>query len=79
MSRHCARPGCNQNSVATLAYDYAARTVWIDDVAPESHPATYDLCLRHATNLRVPLGWQLRDRRATRAEAVRLPGIAHAS
>lgn len=79
MSRQCARPGCPETAVATLAYEYASRTVWLDDVAPEGHPSTYDLCPRHSNNLRVPLGWQMRDRRVGRAEAVHLPGIAHAS
>lgn len=79
MSRQCARPGCTDHAVSTLAYEYASRTVWLDLVAHESHPSTYDLCPRHANNLRVPLGWQLRDRRPVHTEAVHLPGIAHAS
>ena len=78
MSRQCARPGCPEWAIATLAYDYGSRTVWLDDVADEGHPSTYDLCPRHANTLRVPLGWQLRDRRATTAHAVALPGISQA-
>jgi hypothetical protein len=63
MTRLCARPGCNDHASSTLAYDYAQRTVWLDDVAHEGHPSTYDLCKRHANSLCVPMGWQLRDRR----------------
>ena len=49
--------------MATLAYDQRSQTAWLDGVAIEAHPATYDLCLRHADALSVPLGWHLRDRR----------------
>ena len=65
MSRQCARPGCRDFAAATFAYDYAGRTVWLDDVADEAHPSTYDLCRRHATSMTVPQGWQLRDRRSS--------------
>lgn len=63
MSRQCDRPGCVDPAQATLGYDYAAGTAWIDDVADEAHPATYDLCRRHAEGASVPVGWKLRDRR----------------
>jgi hypothetical protein len=33
------------------------------DLTEEPHPSTYDMCRRHANALRVPVGWQLRDRR----------------
>lgn len=65
MTRHCARPGCSDHAVATFAYEYAARTVWLEDVADEPHPSTYDLCRRHATSMSVPNGWQLSDRRSS--------------
>jgi hypothetical protein len=57
--------GCRDFAAATFAYDYAARTVWLDDVADEAHPSTYDLCRRHATSMTVPQAWQLRDRRSS--------------
>jgi hypothetical protein len=63
MRRHCDRPGCCDPASATLGYDQRTQTVWLDDVAGEDHPATYDLCRRHADALSVPLGWHLRDRR----------------
>jgi hypothetical protein len=50
-------------AVATLAYNHGEATAWLDDLAAESHPSTYDLCRRHASQLAVPRGWELRDRR----------------
>ncbi len=67
MSRVCARPGCAEPAVATLTYDYASRSGWLDPLADERHPMTYDLCVAHAGALTVPRGWDLQDRRpATR-------------
>jgi len=63
MSRACARPGCSEQSVATLTYDYRGRAVWLDRLSVEPHPMTHDLCDRHASNLSVPRGWGLQDRR----------------
>ena len=67
MQRHCARPGCATTASATLTYDYAAGTVWIDVLSDEAHPMTHDMCARHADSLRVPRGWLLQDRRVTPA------------
>jgi Protein of unknown function (DUF3499) len=64
MTRRCARPGCGDSATATLSYRYATSTVWLDDVAPEPDPSTYDLCRRHAAGLTVPHGWTLTDGRA---------------
>ena len=63
MTRLCDRPGCGDGVEATLAYEYSSRTVWLDDAAPAAHPATYDLCRRHAENLSAPMGWRVQDRR----------------
>lgn len=63
MSRSCARPTCGDPATATLAYDYRGATVWVDDLAPDDHPMTHDLCTRHADRLSVPHGWRLEDRR----------------
>ena len=63
MSRHCAKPGCNALAHATLTYDYANRTAWVERLAEEDHPMTHDLCERHANGLSVPKGWRLEDRR----------------
>ena len=69
MTRQCARPGCGEPAIATLSYHYAASTVWLDDVAPEPDPSTYDLCRRHAAGLTVPNGWRLNDQQGALAEA----------
>ncbi len=64
MSRSCARPGCGNEAVATLSYAYADGLVVLEDLAAEAHPMVHDLCRTHASGLRVPLGWELRDDRA---------------
>jgi hypothetical protein len=48
MTRQCNRSGCCEGAAATLGYDYAERTAWLVDATTEAHPATYDLCHRHA-------------------------------
>jgi hypothetical protein len=62
-SRSCAKPGCNTTASATLTYDYANRTAWVERLHDEHHPMRYDLCAAHADHLRVPNGWALQDRR----------------
>lgn len=61
MTRQCARPGCADAATSTFGFDYADQTVWLVDLRAEAHPATYDLCHRHAATLSVPHGWELRD------------------
>lgn len=65
--RLCSRPACAEPATATLSYDYAGRTVWLDDLEPERPPSTYDLCPRHADRLGVPMGWRREDRRVIRS------------
>jgi hypothetical protein len=62
-SRTCAKPSCSVSATATLMYDYAGQTVWLEPLNPEAHPMRYDLCTEHADNLRVPKGWILQDQR----------------
>ena len=62
-SRTCAKPGCNTSATATLTYDYANRTAWVERLNDEAHPMRYDLCSDHADGLRVPQGWVREDRR----------------
>ena len=64
MRRSCARPACGGLATATLSYDYANATVWLEALAAEAHPMVHDLCDRHAARLSVPQGWELVDRRA---------------
>ena len=61
--RLCARPGCGEAATATLSFQYASSTVWLDDLGPKE-PATIDLCGRHADRLAAPKGWTGHDRRA---------------
>ena len=63
MTRQCNRSACGETAAATLGYDYAGRTAWLVDITDAPHPATYDLCHRHADALIVPMGWELHDRR----------------
>lgn len=62
-SRICAKPGCHTGATATLTYDYAGRTAWVELLDSEAHPMAYDLCTDHADGLKVPKGWALSDRR----------------
>lgn len=48
-----------------MSYDYASRTVWVDDLHPDHDPNTYDLCPAHADRLGVPQGWNHTERRVT--------------
>lgn len=76
MRRSCSRPGCAAQAAATFSYDYGSSTVWLDDLAPEAHPATYDLCAPHAGRLAPPRGWQLADRRTQRLADHRFGALA---
>jgi hypothetical protein len=60
--------------VATLTYDYQARVTWLDVLAGDPHPMSYDLCAGHAGAMTVPMGWRLEDRRDRREGA---GGAAH--
>ena len=48
-----------------MSYDYASRTVWVDDLATDVDPNRYDLCPTHADRQGVPQGWNRTDRRVT--------------
>lgn len=61
--RLCARPGCAEVAEATMTYDYASRSAWIDRLDEDESPAGYDLCNDHAARLGVPSGWTRSDRR----------------
>jgi len=69
-SRTCAKPGCTSTAAATLTYHYGNRTVWLENLAAESHPMQYDLCGEHADHLRAPMGWTVEDRRIRYPAAV---------
>lgn len=69
VTRSCARPGCSRTAVATLSYEYARGLVVLDDLADDPHPMVHDLCGSHAEGLKVPLRWELADRRSSSATA----------
>lgn len=66
MARQCSRTGCAAPADATLTYQYGRSFVWLDDLAADRDPHSYDLCQRHAARLSVPNGWRLEDRRSGR-------------
>lgn len=60
----CVRPTCGAPAEASLHYDYAQRTAWLDDLGPGPLvPGAWALCGAHADGLRVPDGWTLLDNR----------------
>lgn len=65
MARFCVRPDCSAAASATMTYDYASRTVWVDDLSDDGHLSGYDLCVVHADGLRVPQGWSRTERRVS--------------
>lgn len=79
MTRQCNRNGCCDAAAATLGYDYSARMAWLVDATAEPHPATYDLCHRHADGLNVPMGWELHDQRRVVAPLFDFGSAAQAS
>jgi hypothetical protein len=73
--RCCARPDCSGDAVASLGYDYRARTVWLD-ACLDPDPSRHDLCQGHADRLRVPTGWRLHDRRGAVPDSLAMPAPA---
>ncbi|MCB1030788.1 MAG: DUF3499 family protein [Acidimicrobiales bacterium] len=65
MRRGCARPACAEPATVTLSYGYGSATVWLEELTPEGHPMTHDLCERHAARTVAPRGWTLVDLRGT--------------
>jgi hypothetical protein len=61
--RLCARPECGRSATSSLTYHYDSGSVWVDPLAAERDPSSYDLCEMHASRVRVPHGWNLVDRR----------------
>lgn len=63
MARHCSRSGCTHEAVATLSFQYARSTAWLDELTEVREPHCYDLCENHARRTTPPSGWRLEDRR----------------
>lgn len=47
-----------------MSYDYGRRAVWIDRLAAEPDPHSYELCQTCADRTSAPRGWVLTDLRA---------------
>lgn len=70
-ARPCARPGCPAPARSTLSFRYDTREAWLESLADESSPATYDLCGPHASRTRPPHGWSLVDKRPDEPDTAR--------
>jgi hypothetical protein len=58
----CAR--CNDPAQVAMAFDYAERRVWLDDLGPGfDRFVEIPLCELHAARLTPPMGWELMDGR----------------
>jgi hypothetical protein len=76
--RRCVRPECRSDAAATMTYDYAQRTAWIDTLlAPGS--GGYALCIVHADTLKVPHGWQRCDLRSSTLPGLEFAGLVSRS
>ena len=63
MARKCSRQLCRETPTITLTYQYGRAIVWIDDLAEDADPHSYDLCERHGKRITPPSRWRLEDRR----------------
>jgi hypothetical protein len=62
--RTCSKPGCSEQALYTMAFDYRRAEVWLCDLWAESGPGSYDLCKVHAERLCAPSGWSYVDKRS---------------
>ena len=62
-SHLCVRPDCSAPADVALRYDYAERTVWLEQLITDPDPGVWGLCTGHADGLTVPHGWDRQDRR----------------
>jgi len=63
--RICAKLRCGAEPVTTVSLAYAARQVIVGDLAPDRDPNLLDLCREHVRRLTPPVGWTVRDDRAS--------------
>lgn len=70
-ARLCRRPGCAEAATAALSFQYATRTVWLDDLG-DAEPHTIDLCTMHADRVSPPRGWAGEDRRRSAGPTARV-------
>ena len=63
--RTCAKMRCNADPAATVSLHYADREVVITDLLGERDPNLLDLCEEHVSRMTPPVGWTVRDDRAS--------------
>jgi Protein of unknown function (DUF3499) len=68
--RTCAKMRCANEPTATVALVYADRTVVIVSLLAERDPNLLDLCDEHVDRMTPPVGWVVRDERASAPIAV---------
>lgn len=64
MVRLCMRSRCDRAAQVRLTYDTLRSRVFLDDL-PESPGLYQEICEFHAVRLKLPMGWELSDRRGT--------------
>lgn len=73
--RACSKPGCGWPAVATLGFDYEARTAWVGDLSAVEDPSAYDLCAVHSSRFKVPRDWSFTDSRAEDGGEAPIPAV----
>lgn len=58
---------CSEEPAATVSLLYADRQVVIGDLMDERDPNLLDLCGGHVARMTPPVGWTVRDERASAA------------
>lgn len=62
MSRSCMRSRCDRPAQVRLTYDTLRCRVFLDDL-PDTPGMYQEICEYHAVRLKLPMGWELSDRR----------------
>jgi Protein of unknown function (DUF3499) len=56
---------CGSEPAVTVSLRYAEREVLVADLMPQPDPNLLDLCAEHVGRLTAPVGWTVRDVRAS--------------
>jgi len=68
--RTCAKMRCDQEPVVTVSLSYTERQVVVANLLSQRDPNLLDLCREHVERMTPPVGWTVRDLRATTPIAV---------
>ena len=63
--RTCAKMRCDAEPIATVSLGYTEREVLIGNLSAERDPNLLDLCREHVERMTPPVGWTVRDERAS--------------